>query len=340
MLDSGELICSEHNILSYFGEKQKVDSSLIGYINNADQPLNFSSQNIDIAEEVRTSLFDHIVNCNDISDEQYARIITTIEVQFVNFDIPDIQDSKIVILIDNDIIQMNATTLNYMRTKYESNLFRFIRKHIKEYLDIMNDDLFIQEELVEILSWDIEDSYKIKLLSYSTGPISIIGKNYSLQICVHILNNNLLQDDMISLYLSYNKQPSEIKEIILENAKSHIDGIIDDPRIAEETLKEGLLCANDISYEVKACLFAAMIQYIGQTEASKYLSILGLTDFIKIFDSHSKPKFEITDLNAKLLDAFKRKKWIYEYFEDDNHPDYYRIRRREPRKAEVVEDID
>lgn len=340
LLDSGELICCEHNILSYFGEKQKVDSSLIGYINNADQPLNFSSQNIDIAEEVRTSFFDHIVNCNDIDDVQYNSIITTIEVQFIDFDIPGIQDSKMVILIDNDIIQMNATTLNYMRTKYKSSLFTFILKHIKEYLDIMNDDLFVQEELVEILSWDIEDSYKMKLLSYSTDAISIIGKNYSLQICVHILNNNLLQDDMTSLYLSYNKQPGEIKEIILKNAKAHIAGIIDDPRIAEETLKEDLLCANDISSEVKVRLFAAMIQYIGQAETSKYLSILGLTDFIKIFDSHSKPKFEITDQNAELLDAFKRKKWIYEYFEDDNHPDYYRIRRREPRKTEVVEDND
>ena len=312
----------------------------IGYINNADQPLNFSSQNIDITEEVRTALFDHIVNCNDISDEQYAGIITTIEVQFVDFDIPDIQDSKMAILIDNDIIQMNAATLNYMRTKYESSLFRFIRKHIKEYLDIMNDDLFVQEELVEILSWDIEDSYKMKLLSYSTDPISIIGKNYSLQICVHILNNNLQQADMTSLYLSYNQQPGEIKEIILKNAKKYIANIINDPCTAEESLKEDLLRATDIPFEIKVRLLIAMIQDIGQAEVSKCLSILGLTDFIQIFNSHSRPKFEATDQNTELLDAFKRKKWIYEYFEDDNNPDYYRIRRREPRKAEVVEDND
>lgn len=317
-----------------------MDSSLIGYINNADQPLNFSSQNIDITEEVRTALFDHIVNCNDISDEQYAGIITTIEVQFVDFDIPDIQDSKMVILIDNDIIQMNAATLSYMRTKYESSLFRFIRKHIKEYLDIMNDDLFVQEELVEILSWDIEDSYKMKLLSYSTDPISIIGKNYSLQICVHILNHNLQQADMTSLYLSYNQQPDTIKEIILKNAKKHIANIINDPCTAEESLKEDLLRATDIPFEIKVRLLIAMIQDIGQAEASKCLSILGLTDFIQIFNSHSRPKFEATDQNTELLNAFKRKKWIYEYFEDDNNPDYYRIRRREPRKAEVVEDND
>ena len=340
LLDSSELVCSEHNILSYFGEKQEVDSSLIGYINNADQSLNFSSQNIDIAEETRTALFDHIVNCNDISDEQYASIITTIEVQFVDFDIPDIQDSKMVILIDNDIIQMNAATLNYMRTKYESSLFRFIRKHIKEYLDIMNDDLFVQEELVEILSWDIEDSYKMTLLSYSVDPISIIGKNYSLQICIHILNHNLQQADMISLYLSYNKQPGEIKEIVLKNAKKYIANIINDPCTAEESLKEDLLRANEISFEGKVHLLAAMIPNIGQTEVSKCLSILGLTDFIQIFDSHSRPKFEITDPNTELLDAFKQKKWIYEYLEDDNRPDYYRIRRREPKKAETVGNAD
>lgn len=340
LLDSGKLICSEHNILSYFGEKQKVDSSLIGYINNADQPLNFSSQNIDITEEVRTALFDHIVNCNDISDEQYAGIITTIEVQFVDFDIPDIQDSKMVILIDNDIIQLNAATLSYMRTKYESSLFRFIRKHIKEYLDIMNDDLFVQEELVEILSWDIKDFYKMKLLSYSTDPISIIGKNYSLQICVHILNNNLQQADMTSLYLSYNQQPDTIKEIILKNAKKYIAQIINDPCAAEENLKEDLLRVSDISFEVKVRLLVAIIKDSGQAEVSKCLSILGLTDFAQIFNSYSRPKFETTEQNTELLDAFKQKKWIYEYFEDDNQPGYYKIRRREPKKTEVVEDND
>ena len=332
LLDSGKLICSEHNILSYFGEKQKVDFSLIGYINNADWPLNFSSQNIDIAEEVRTALFNHIVNCNDIRDERYSNIITTIEVQFIDFDIPDIQDSKMVTLIDNDIIRMNAATLSYMRTKYESSLFRYIRRHIKEYLDIINDGLFSQEELVEILSWDIEDSYKMKLLSYSTAPISIIGKNYSPQICVHILNHNLQQADMTSLYLSYNQQPDEIKEIILKNAKKHIANIINDPCTAEEILKEDLLRATDIPLEIKVRLLIAIIQDIGQAEVSKCLSILGLTDFIQIFNSHSRPKFEVTDQNRELLEAFKRKKWIYEYYEDENHPDYYKIRKKEPKK--------
>lgn len=145
---------------------------------------------------------------------------------------------------------------------------------------------------------------------------------------------------MISLYLSYNKQPGEIKEIVLKNAKKYIANIINDPCTAEESLKEDLLRANEISFEVKVHLLAAMIPNIGQTEVSKCLSILGLTDFIQIFDSHSRPKFEITDPNTELLDAFKQKKWIYEYLEDDNRPDYYRIRRREPKKAETVGNAD
>ena len=340
LLDSGELICSERNILSYLGEKQKVDFSLVKYINSADKPLDFSPQNIDITEEERDVLLDYIVSCNNIVDERYKDIMATIGLQYVNFGVSGIQDSKMAILIDNDIIQMNTATLTYVRAEYESSLFRFIRKHIKEYLDLINDELFIQEELVEILSWDVEDSYKMKLLSYSTDAISIIGKNYSLQICVYILKNNLQQDDMTSFYLSYNQQPNEIKEIVLQNATDHFEEIIDDPRIAEEPLKEDLLCAGKISFEDKVHLLAVMLQDINQAEALKCLSILKLTDFIQIFDSHSRPKFERTAQNQVLLDAFKRKKWIYEYYEDENHPDYYKIRRREPRKTEVEENRD
>lgn len=340
LLDSGELICSERNILSYLGEKQKVDFSLVKYINSADKPLDFSPQNIDITEEERDVLLDYIVSCNNIVDERYKDIMATIGLQYVNFGVSGIQDSKMAILIDNDIIQMNTATLTYVRAEYESSLFRFIRKHIKEYLDLINDELFIQEELVEILSWDVEDSYKMKLLSYSTDAISIIGKNYSLQICVYILKNNLQQDDMTSFYLSYNQQPNEIKEIVLQNATDHFEEIIDDPRIAEEPLKEDLLCAGKISFEDKVHLLAVMLQDINQAEALKCLSILKLTDFIQIFDSHSRPKFERTAQNQVLLDAFKRKKRIYEYYEDENHPDYYKIRRREPRKTEVEENRD
>ena len=50
---------------------------------------------------------------------------------------------------------------------------------MKEYVDTVGKTLFSQNELVEILTWDINDDLKISLLKMSKEPISIIGKGYS-----------------------------------------------------------------------------------------------------------------------------------------------------------------
>lgn len=101
--------------------------------------------------------------------------------------------------------------------------------------------------------------------------------------------------------------------------------------IVQKILYTGIINSN-LAFEKRLKLFVAMLPYIGQDEACKYLSALNLHEYVRIFDSHSKPKFEISQQSESILDAFKQKGWIFEYVEDETRPSYYRIRRREPRK--------
>lgn len=85
------------------------------------------------------------------------------------------------------------------------------------------------------------------------------------------------------------------------------------------------------------CKFESFqIHHVGVSFVSLAPTYFGLDNFSKIFDSHSKPKFEITSQNQHILDAFKLKGWIYEYVEDESRPGYYKIRRRVPKKIENV----
>lgn len=331
LLDSGLLICSESNIWHYLEEKKEMDSSLINYINNADRPLDFSKESIVISEEEQDRLFDLIVECNEINNQQYQEIITHLEIICDQFNIPDIHDTKMKILIENDVIEMNYDTLKYIREKYQSVLFDFIRKNIKKYLEIMDGTIFSQEELEEILKWDIEDSYKIELLKYSSTEMTIIDKNYSPAVSVHILENNLLQSDLEDLYRKYSKQYEEVKEFIINYAAADIDDIVKKSGDVEEALVKDLLLFNEISLDIKKRLLASLIQYITKDKTIEYLTNLGLENFIKIFDYLKRPTFKITDYNRDLLDAFKNKGWIHEYLEDENKAGYYKIRRRKRR---------
>ena len=332
LLDTDILIRSEQNVLDYFCIKGKLDVGLISFINSANHLLDFSSANISLTEDQSNSLFNETIVCNEILDTQYASILKSLQRYDEAFDIPDIQESKVNILICNNIIRMNPDTLKYMRNEYPSVIPFFIEKNIDEYERMMSSDLFVQSELLEILSWNISDTIKLKLLEFSDDEISIIGKDYSTQICVYILTHNLEQDDMGVLYKVYSNQQAEIQKIILENAMVNIEEIILDPNIADTSLKEKILIDSNLAFEKRVNLFVAMLPYIEQDEACKYLSALNLHEYVRIFDSHNKPKFEINQQSEIILDAFKQKGWIFEYVEDENRPGYYKIRRREPRK--------
>ena len=334
LLCSKIVIRSEQNVLDYFCFVDGLDSVLINFINNAKQLLNFSSANISLTEAQSISLFNETIICNEILDTQYASILNSLNRYYKTFNIPNIHESKVNILICNNIIRMNPDTLRYIRTNYPSVIPFFIQKNIDEYESMMSSDLFIFAELLEILSWDISDATKLKLLEYSNDKISIIGKNYSTQVCVYILTHNLAQEDMSALYKSYSDQQAEIQEIVFENAIENIEEIIQEPNTVATSLKERILIDSNLTLEKRVRLFVAMLPRIGQTEACKYLSALNLHGYIKIFDSHSKPKFEINQQNEAILNAFKLKGWIFEYLPDESRPDFYKIRRREPRKVE------
>ena len=334
LLGTSILIRSEQNVLDYFCIADGFDSALISFINSANHPLDFSSADISLTEEQSSSLFSKTIVCNEILDSQYASILNSLQRYYKAFSIPNIHESKVKILIRNNIIRMNPDTLKYMRAEYPSIIFIFIRKNIDEYASMMSPDLFIQSELLEILPWDISDAIKLKLLEYSGDEISIVGKNYSTQVCVYILAHNLAQEDMSVLYKFYSEQQAEIQEIIFKNAKENIEDIILSPNTAAISLKERILVDSELALEKRIRLFVAMLPYIGQAEANKYLSALGLHEYVKIFESYSKPKFEINQESENILEAFRTKGWIFEYLEDESRPGYFKIRRNEPRKSE------
>lgn len=177
--------------------------------------------------------------------------------------------------------------------------------------------------------------------AYGAGKSSVLAsyktKHSStkfLHICVYILAHNLAQEDMSVLYKFYSEQQAEIQEIIFKNAEENIEDIILSPNTAAISLKERILVDSELALEKRIRLFVAMLPYIGQAEANKYLSALGLHEYVKIFESYSKPKFEINQESENILEAFRTKGWIFEYLEDESRPGYFKIRRNEPRKSE------
>lgn len=158
LLDADIVQYSEYNIMDCFNAV-KLNESVIGYINRCDIDLDFSKTEYD--EDAKEKLFDSVVICNGIDNSKYRQILVSLKFSYDAFDIADISDDKITILIDTNIIRMTADNLKYIRENYHNQIFYYIRKSIEKYIDIVDETLFSREELLEILTWDISDKLKI-----------------------------------------------------------------------------------------------------------------------------------------------------------------------------------
>ena len=327
LLDADIVQYSEYNIMDCFNAV-KLNESVIGYINRCDIDLDFSKTEYD--EDAKEKLFDSVVICNGIDNSKYRQILVSLKFSYDAFDIADISDDKITILIDTNIIRITADNLKYIRENYHNQIFYYIRKSIEKYIDIVDETLFSREELLEILTWDISDKLKIRLLELSDEEISIIGKNYSPAVCLHILNNNFAKSDLPDLFSSFEQWDNFVREKIFDYAVRHIASIIDDPNSVSQKLINNLLHSERVNRDEKIDLFIAIIPALCEESIKGILTLLNLTDYLKIFDTRSRPKFEINDENEKLLTVFKESNLIHNYEESPEKEGYYKIIRHKP----------
>ena len=328
LLDNDSVHYSEENIFAYF-EKQKgreIDHTLISFINRHDMILDFSDYNC--AEESKEQLFISFISCNDIDNAKYARLLLSFMFSINKFTESGISDEKIDILIKIHVIQMTKENLVFMRDKYPDHVLNFINGNIEQYVDIMDNEIFSLQELLEVLKWKVSDEIKIQLMSFTNQAISIINEHYSTKVCIYILENNFLKSDLPELLQSYDNWDKEMQAKIYALALAYISDIIADPQNVSSQLKNRLLYSRELNIESRIDLLIAMLSDLDMEYVKPVLAEWGFDDFIKIFDNRSRPRFEISPISKKILEAFKKKRWIQNYEEDGKKPGLYKIIRR------------
>lgn len=332
LLDNDSVHYSEENIFAYF-EKQKgreIDHTLISFINRHDMILDFSDYNC--AEESKEQLFISFISCNDIDNAKYARLLLSFMFSINKFTESGISDEKIDILIKIHVIQMTKENLVFMRDKYPDHVLNFINGNIEQYVDIMDNEIFSLQELLEVLKWKVSDEIKIQLMSFTNQAISIINEHYSTKVCIYILENNFLKSDLPELLQSYDNWDKEMQAKIYALALAYISDIIADPQNVSSQLKNRLLYSRELNIESRIDLLIAMLSDLDMEYVKPVLAEWGFDDYIKIFDNRSRPRFEISPISKKILEAFKKKRWIQNYEEDGKKPGFYKIIRRKATK--------
>lgn len=332
LLQKGCIRLSEENILDYWFITKSFDHVLVDYVNNSEGNVDFNLLE-DIDDNTQSKIFNQIIRCTDLKDEKYISMLASLNRVYENgFSILNIPNKKIKLLTDYGILCMTEKNLKDIRTNYPDARYYFIKKNLDEYLFIMTTSLILQEEVLEILSWDLPDEKKLALLQLSDEPISIVGKGYTLRIAMYILENLLDLEDIPSLYQNFKEMHLEIQEFIVHYAENHIDPIIDAEIPISKELKLRLLSSNHIDKDDKSRLILTIIPEESREKCKKCFEIVGLSEFVKIFETYAKPKILKTQLNQAILDALINRGWLYDYYDNKHDSDYYSVRRNEPNK--------
>lgn len=314
---------TDENLLDYYFEKEKqVDNSLIAFINNFKNNFKLETNSIKekYGEDADGKLFVSIVKCNKINDDKYLELLKKFNRYYEVFGILNIDKNKISILIELQIIRMNADTLTFMRNNYEDNLMEYIITNIDKYLNkALSEDNFEYDEMLKVIDENIDEDKKIELISFTDKPISISKRSYSNKTKKYILENNFDESDLEYLINIFIDEDEALKEITRKIIAKNIETVIEaEYSVGYELLAE-LIDDEKINEDNKQNLIAISIKNLKNSEIYKCFEKLNMIDYMSLFN-RKKPKFEVDDSNERLLKALMDKGIINKfdiYSEDD-----------------------
>lgn len=318
---------SEENILYYYFNNEKhLDSNIIEFLNSCDKELgfNYDSINNQFGVNSAANFFKSIITCNEISNIKYREILIKFRKVYASFSFKEIDGDKVLILIQVGIIKMNNENLLFMRENYPEQLICFISKNISTYTsEVITEENFLEDEMLSILEEEVDDRFKIEQLKFTTNTISINNKNYANAVKFHILQNNLDITDLPKLIDSYLMERENIEKLIEEILIENIEISISERYELPSKLLTRLIESDKITEDNKIELFAQNLPNMTKLEATEYLSILKMYDYIGLFDM-KRPTFEINNINRIILEIFDEKGWITKFEVDKENSKYYR----------------
>lgn len=325
LLQHGLIEYSESNILQYFFDSENgLDGTLVEFINSGNTPLDFSTSIDDFGEDAPSEFFRAAIVCSDLDNKKYSETMKSLNRIYNSFSTKGITEEKIDILIDLKIIKMSQDSLLFLRTEYPDNTLHFIEKNIDIYVnEVVSDETFDFDEMVEVLSLDVSDDNKITLMENTNEPISIVGSDYTNAVKVYILNNNLAETDIPSLLVSYTNENDTMKLEIEKLAMREKQTVLSEQYSLSIGLFDKLFSNTSLSNEDKVEFLILVLPSLDERQATSYLTELQLHDYVGLFE-RKRPKFEATDVNERLLEIFKNKNWITKFEVDKDDTGYYR----------------
>lgn len=211
------------NMLDYYVENG-FDGNLISFINTGNGTLVFSEENDKTDEFVMRCL-----QCDELDDGKYLELVQAYNVEYDAFDIQDISDNHMSILIKTKTILMNQVNLVFMRSNYPDKVIEFILENKREYLELVKGGEYNISEIKQLLERkELNYNYKLDLVKHSSTSISISGMTLEDSVKNYILTNRLHIADLPWFMENYKQESKKIRDRIFTIMTDYIDETVQD----------------------------------------------------------------------------------------------------------------
>lgn len=325
LLETKRVQYSVNNILYYFNQNN-LNTELIAFINSDIAKLDYSKNG---EESITKKFLNACIKCKKLDNEKYQQITDNLCEPIEAFDVADLTEDKLLILINQKLIPMNANNLSFVRNNYASAVFKFIDSDIASYIQLATDSLFNFDELLELLTWSkITDKQKINLIKMTKEPISISEGKFSDELIIFILKNNLAAEDFAMLVQDYTKYTSSVKMVIWDIVVGSMDNMVLHAKQICKELLNMIFSTDEIEFTYKVRILEKIVDSMNKDELCEKLGLLGADKIVNNLNDGN-ARIEVTEKNEQILEVLFNAGFInkYEIAGDNKH--YKKIKSKE-----------
>lgn len=309
---------SASNVLQFF-EKNKLSGQLIVFLNEVEVQTN-----IDYASDPDRSatFWLEAYKNNELSDKVYLYLAETIGKVLSNFTISNIDELKVKILIEHDLIAMNTNSINTFRNYYKNLLLTFICSQVDTYISIVQGPMYSIDEVESLLDEEyVTEEQKMKLLNMTAEPISVQERNLSDIVFKDILTNHFDANDLQYLAIEFETYNDECKNSIYRKIVAHRAEFPEIAPVSSEKLLRRFFSDDAITLSDKVVILDSLLKAkVQDSLIGTLLNDAGEEMLARLFSQERSRMSQITnDVGHKqLLKVLKENKVIDDFSEEDD----------------------
>jgi len=315
------------NILNYFHYcDDNFNENLLEFISTQKTELKFNRIQIDQAYKkgFASKFYLAVLACNNFPNRQYKEYLSSLNFRCGNFSYTGLSNEKIGILLATSNITMNAANLKFIRENYSSHAHSFIVANGQQYYQIMNQDLFDEDEYLYLLENESLKIYQKHLLKFTKNPIPVRDYILTDAMTLCILNNNFDIADLPYILIHFDEYKDKTQKKIKALAKANITSITEKSFKMSSLLLNALLLDGSIALDTRKIILAHHVDRLSSIGIRSYLQSLQQGEILQAFEGNN-PKIESSESTKQLLHALKENGYVSSFKSTLISPGLFRI---------------